>query len=248
MAFWGKTKKAAVATEPYLNKHGWRASDPFVRGSWPPPNIEFALLRASETVSATIWPNLPREYGQETSPNPTDHQRVDRDLDYDGCVMAFEGFSRVGASLHFADSYPNELPSEHVISGVIPTFVAAVDLSARELLDPLKLAVLKDPPMDPRPEQWARPWLEVIVFDPSRSLRQHFERHLLWAAINRAAHVGYKVWNSSSRRDAEAGSSITDIVEAGGSTRAYFEGFSFWPTLTLGAARSYPWPRGSADL
>lgn len=244
--FWGKTKKV-VTPEPYLNKFGWRASDPFVRAPWPPQSIEFALLRASEIVSASIWPKLAREYGQETSSNPIDHQRVDRDFEYDGCVTTFDGLSRVGASLHFADSYPDKLPTEHVISGVVPTFVAAVDLTARERFDPLKLAVLRDPPKDHRPEQWARPWLEVIVFDPSRSLRQHFERCLLWAAVNRATHVGYKISNSLSRGEGSS-LSITDIVEGGGSMRVYFDHFAFWPKLTFGAASSYPLPEGSDGL
>jgi hypothetical protein len=108
MGFWGRKKKAAAVAEPYLNKHGWKASDPLVRHPWPPSQIEFAVLRTSETISATTWPKLPRGYNQETSRSPAEYH-VDRSLEYDGCVITLDGVSRVGASWHLADVHPDKL-------------------------------------------------------------------------------------------------------------------------------------------
>ena len=190
---------------------------------------------------------MAREYGQETSPNPLDHQRVDRDLDYDGCVTTSRGLSRIGASLQFVDAYPDQLPPERTVCDVIPTFVAAVDLDARSHLDPVAQSLRKDAPKKQREDQWTRPWLNVIVFDPSKEMRAHFERCLLWAAINRARYVGYKVWNSSAVK-AGSSRSITEIAESSGSKRVYFEGFCFWPTITFQAAHDFPWPSGFDDL
>ena len=233
MGFWGKKKKAVAVAEPYLNKHGWKASDPLVRHPWPPSHIEFAVLRTSETISATTWPKHSRGYNHEISRSPAEYH-VDRDLDYDGCVITLNGVSRVGASLHFADVYPDKPPSEPILGDLTPTFVAAVDLDARE-------HSLSE---DPWRGQWARPWLNVTVFDPSNELRQHFDRCLLWASINRASHVGYKVWNPVSR-GTKPGPFITDIIESGSHGRVYFGSFSFWPSATMfGAARLFPWPGG----
>jgi len=131
MGFWGRRKKAAAVAEPYLNKHGWKASDPFVRHPWPPSHIEFAVLRTSETISATTWPKLPRGCNQETSRSPAEYH-VGRILDYDGCVITLDRVSRVGASWHLADVHPDKLSSELVLGDPTPTFVAVVDLDAGE--------------------------------------------------------------------------------------------------------------------